>query len=105
MVAPAVPGRVAVDLRGAAELAAHPEDRLVQQLALVQVAEKRGAAMTDVALGWLFKKGVAAPIVGATKISHFDAAVHALDFTVSDEEAAYLEELYRAHDVVGALKP
>ena len=59
--------------------------------------------MTDVALGWLFSKGVAAPIVGATKISHFDAAVGALDFVLSDSEAAFLEELYRAHDIVGAL--
>ena len=84
----------------------HAKENDMQIIARVaEVAEKRGAAMTDVALGWLFKKGVAAPIVGATKISHFDAAVHALDFTVSDEEAAYLEELYRAHDVVGALKP
>lgn len=70
---------------------------------VAEVAEKRGVNMTDVALSWLFKKGVAAPIVGATKISHFDAAVKALDFSLSDEDAAYVEELYRAHDVVGAL--
>jgi len=70
---------------------------------VAEVAEKRGVSMTDVALGWLFKKGVTAPIVGATKISHFDAAVNALDFNLSDEDAAYVEELYKAHDVVGAL--
>ena len=70
---------------------------------VAEVAEKRGVNMTDVALSWLFKKGVAAPIVGATKISHFDAAVKALEFSLSDEDAAYVEELYRAHDVVGAL--
>ena len=84
----------------------HAKENDMQIIARVaEVAEKRGAAMTDVALGWLFKKGVAAPIVGATKISHFDAAVKALDFTLSDQDAAYVEELYRAHDVVGALKP
>ncbi len=84
----------------------HAKENDMQIIARVaEVAEKRGAAMTDVALGWLFRKGVTAPIVGATKISHFDAAVNALDFTLSDEEAAYLEEPYRAHDVVGALKP
>ena len=70
---------------------------------VAEVAQNRGVSMTDVALGWLFKKGVAAPIVGATKISHFDAAVAALDFVLSDDEAAYLEEPYKAHDVVGAL--
>ena len=84
----------------------HAKENDMQIIARVaEVAEKRGAAMTDVALGWLFRKGVTAPIVGATKIAHFDAAVNALDFTLSDEEAAYLEEPYRAHDVVGALKP
>ena len=84
----------------------HAKENDMQIIARVaEVAERRGAAMTDVALGWLFKKGVAAPIVGATKISHFDAAVKALDFTLSDQDAAYVEELYRAHDVVGALKP
>ena len=84
----------------------HAKENDMQIIARVaEVAEKRGVAMTDVALGWLFKKGVAAPIVGATKISHFDAAVKALDFTLSDQDAAYVEELYRAHDVVGALKP
>ena len=72
---------------------------------VAEVAKNREAAMTDVALGWLFAKGVAAPIVGATKISHFDAAVNALDFTLSDQEVAYLEEPYKAHDIVGALKP
>jgi aryl-alcohol dehydrogenase-like predicted oxidoreductase len=54
-------------------------------------------------LAWLLKRGVAAPIVGATKVPHFNDAVRALDLDLSDEDAAYLEEPYKAHEVVGAL--
>ena len=68
-----------------------------------EVARRNGVTMTEVALAWLLKRGVAAPIVGATKVPHFDAAVRAVDFELSDEDAAYLEELYRPHQVVGAL--
>ena len=39
------------------------------------LAEKYGVSMSEVALAWHYKKGVTAPIVGATKVSHFDQAV------------------------------
>ena len=68
-----------------------------------EVARRNGITMTEVALAWLLKRGVASPIVGATKVPHFDAAVRAVDFGLSDDDAAYLEELYRPHQVVGAL--
>ena len=68
-----------------------------------ELARKYNVSMSEIALSWLHKKGVAAPIVGATKIPHFDDAVKSVDFTMSDEDAAYLEELYIPHAVVGAL--
>ena len=68
-----------------------------------EVARRNGVTMTEVSLAWLLKRGVASPIVGATKVPHFDAAVRAVDFELSDDDAAYLEELYRPHQVVGAL--
>lgn len=68
-----------------------------------ELAKKYGVSMTQIALAWHWKKGVAAPIVGATKISHFDDAVRAVDLELSDEDVVYLEELYRPHEVVGAL--
>ena len=40
------------------------------------------------------------PIVGATKIYHLDGAVKALDIELSDSDVIYLEELYRAHEVI-----
>ena len=59
--------------------------------------------MTEISLAWLLKRGVVSSIVGATKVPHFDAAVRAIDFELSDEDATYLEKLYRPHQVVGAL--
>ena len=70
---------------------------------VAEVAERLGVTMTEVALAWLLKRGVAAPIVGATKVPHFNDAVRAIDLDLSDEDAAYLEEPYKAHEVVGAL--
>ena len=41
--------------------------------------------MTEVSLAWLLTK-VASPVVGATKISHAEGAVKAVDLKLSDEE-------------------
>ena len=59
--------------------------------------------MTEIALAWVLAKGAASPIVGATKVPHFDAAVRSVDLELSAEEIAFLEEPYRAHEIVGAL--
>ena len=67
------------------------------------LADKRGVTMTEIALAWVLAKGVASPIVGATKVPHFDAAVRSVDLELSAEEIAFLEEPYRAHEIVGAL--
>ena len=40
---------------------------------------------------------------GTTKVPHFDAAVRSVDLELSTEEIAFLEEPYRAHEIVGAL--
>lgn len=69
-----------------------------------ELSEKHGCKMAQTALSWLYKKGAASPIIGATKVNHIDDAVQALDVKLSDEEALYLEELYRAHPVTGAIK-
>lgn len=70
---------------------------------VAQVAQRLGVTMTEVALAWHFAKGVASPIVGATKVSHFDDAVRSVDLRLSAEYAAYLEELYIPHKISGAL--
>ena len=56
--------------------------------------------MTDhspaqIALAWLRRNPVvAAPIIGALKTKHIDDAVAALDITLTEDEAAKLEEPY-----------
>jgi aryl-alcohol dehydrogenase-like predicted oxidoreductase len=66
------------------------------------VAAERGVTPAEVALAWLLSKpAVAAPIVGATKLSHLDAAIRAVDLTLSAGEVARLEAPYRPHAVRG----
>jgi 1-deoxyxylulose-5-phosphate synthase len=70
--------------------------------AVHRVAERRGAAPAEVALAWLLSRpAVTAPIVGATKLSHLDTAVRALDVKLAPEEIAELEAPYRPHAVKG----
>lgn len=70
---------------------------------VAELAQKYGATMTQISLAWLLKRGVAAPIVGATKVGYLDDAVGAILVNLSDDDAAYLEECYVPHQVVGAL--
>jgi len=68
-----------------------------------ELAQKYGATMTQIALAWLFAKGVTSPIVGATKAGYFDDAAGAFKVKLTDEDIACLEELYVPHKIVGAL--
>jgi 1-deoxyxylulose-5-phosphate synthase len=78
-----------------------PED--VDVVAAVRhVAQARGITPAEVSLAWLFSRpAVVAPIVGATKPEHLDAAIRALEVTLTPEEMAVLEGPYRPHDVKG----
>lgn len=67
-----------------------------------ELAKKRGVSMTEISLAWLLTK-VAAPVVGATKISHADGAARAVDLELSEEEIVYLEELYVPHALAGVM--
>jgi aryl-alcohol dehydrogenase-like predicted oxidoreductase len=69
---------------------------------VAEIAEKRGVLRTHIALAWLLQKEpVAAPIIGATKLSHLDDAIGALSVKLTPEEVAYLEEPYVPHRIVG----
>ena len=72
-------------------------------LRIQELAEKYEVTMTQISLAWQFAKGVTAPIIGATKAKYFDDAVGALNVKLSDDDIAYLEELYVPHKIVGAL--
>ena len=68
-----------------------------------EIAQKYAVTMTQVALAWQFAKGVASPIIGATKTLYLDDAVGALKVSLTKDDIAYLEELYLPHRIVGAL--
>ena len=67
-----------------------------------ELAEKRGVSMTEISLAWLLTK-VTSPVVGATKLSHIDGAVKAVDLELTAEEINYLEELYVPHALAGVM--
>ena len=68
-----------------------------------EIAQKYGATMTQVTLAWHFKKGVASPVIGATKAKYLTDAAGAFDVPLTEEDVAYIDELYLPHAVVGAL--
>lgn len=68
-----------------------------------ELAEKYNCKMSQIAIAWQWAKGVASPIIGATKAEYFDDAVKSLDIKLKEEDIAYLEELYVPHPIVGAI--
>jgi len=69
---------------------------------VLEVAGRRGVSAAQVALAWLLhQEGVAAPIVGATKLEHLEEAVAAVDLELDDEERTHLEQPYVPHSVKG----
>jgi aryl-alcohol dehydrogenase-like predicted oxidoreductase len=68
-----------------------------------ELAAKYNCKMSQIALAWQWAKGVASPIVGATKKQYLDDAAGALAVKLSQEDIAYLEEMYVPHPVVGAI--
>ena len=66
--------------------------------AVRRVAQGRGITPAEVSLAWLLsRRAVVAPIVGATKPEHLDAAVRAVDITLTADEIGMLEAPYRPH--------
>ena len=69
---------------------------------VAELAEKRGVSMTEVSLAWLLAK-VTSPVVGATELHHIEGAAEAVEFALTQEEIAYLEEPYVPHRLVGVM--
>jgi len=69
---------------------------------LTRVAEDLGVTRAQVALAWvLSKRGVAAPIIGASREEQLDELINAVDLTLTPEQIAELETPYKQHPVVG----
>jgi len=63
--------------------------------AVQKLAEARGLTMAQIALAWVLRHpAVSAPIIGATKPHHLPEAAAALEVTLTDDEAATLEQPY-----------
>lgn len=82
------------------DAAAEQDAAIIARVA--ELAERRGVSMTEISLAWLLTK-VAAPVVGATKLSHIEGAAKAADLVLSEDELRYLEELYQPHRLVGVM--
>ena len=69
---------------------------------VAKVAAERGVSPAQVALAWLLaKRGVTAPIIGATKLGHLEDALAAEALELTDDEVKRLEEPYVPHPVLG----
>jgi len=74
--------------------------------AVEQVARERGITPSQVATAWILQApGVAAPIIGATKLKHLEEAVSAVDVRLSAEEVKAVEKPYVPHPVLGHAQP
>jgi len=70
--------------------------------AVAAVAEARGVSRAQVATAWVLQKSpVTAPIIGATKVSHLDDAIAAVDLVLSADEIATIERPYTPRAVAG----
>lgn len=77
------------------------EDQAIQD-AVAAVAVRHGCAPAVIAYAWVASRpGIAAPIVGVTRIDQLDAAVLALEVTLTPEDVAQLEAPYRPRAVAG----
>ncbi len=68
-----------------------------------QLAEKYNCKMSQIAIAWQWEKGIASPIIGATKVKYLDEAAGAFDIKLTKEDIDYLEEMYVPHKIVGAI--
>lgn len=69
--------------------------------ALSALAKARGLSNATLAYAWLLRKGVTAPIIGASKPYQLEQAVAALEVQLSDEDVRQLEAAYQPHPVLG----
>lgn len=69
---------------------------------LTGIADELGVTRAQVALAWvLSKRGIAAPIIGASREEQLDELLSAVDLTLTPEQIAELETPYHQHPVVG----
>ena len=78
----------------------HPENFDVLERAQ-EVAREKDVPVAQIALAWILRKGVVAPIIGATKVEHVEDAANALELRLSEDDVKRLEESYKPHPIWG----
>ena len=74
--------------------------KIVEEVA--RIAKARGVPRAQVALAWVAqKRGVTAPIIGASKPQHLTDAVAALSLRLTEDEIKALEAPYVPHRIAG----
>jgi aryl-alcohol dehydrogenase-like predicted oxidoreductase len=77
------------------------QDRKIVE-AVGAIASRRGVSRAQVALAWVLgTRGVTAPIVGATRLSHLQDALAAAELKLTDDERRQLEAPYVPHPIEG----
>ncbi|HYL77685.1 MAG TPA: aldo/keto reductase [Bryobacteraceae bacterium] len=67
-----------------------------------EIARQRGVPNAQVALAWLLHQpGVTAPIIGASRLQHFDDAVASLQLKLDENELKQLAAPYVPHPILG----
>ena len=69
---------------------------------IAELAQKHSATMTQITLAWHFAKGVASPVIGATKTKYLDDAAGEFKVALTKEDVEYIDELYIPHKISGA---
>lgn len=62
---------------------------------VIEIAKNKGVKPAQIAISWLYAKGVTAPIIGVSKVNHLEEAVEAINIKLSNNEIKYLEEPYK----------
>ena len=65
------------------------------------IAAEKGVTISQIALAWLLKKGVTAPIIGATKINHVEEAAESINISLSSDDIKRLEDPYKVSIIQG----
>jgi len=69
---------------------------------VLEIARNLGVTPSQVALAWLLHQpGVTSPIIGASKMSHLEENIAALDIKLSVDDLDALQEPYTPHPVLG----
>ena len=74
------------------------EDRKIAER-IYELSLKHRCSMSNICLAWQYAKGVASPIVGITKEKYLDDTINALEIELTEDEVAYIDELYIPHPI------